>query len=86
MRGNTVRVNYVCSQCGFDIDQLEVQTIDEAAFGFDCLNENERRELLSFDPSQNTLTVKSLCDDCIETMRLTVEPAEINTGTIAYLH
>jgi hypothetical protein len=67
-----MRLEYICSQCGSAIDHLEVQKLDEIAFGFDKLNESERQELLSFDPVQNTLTVKSLCDQCIEDMK--VEP------------
>lgn len=68
-----MRLNYICSQCGSAIDLIDVQSLDEAAFGFDCLTNAERQELLSFDHEKNTLTVKSLCDLCIEDMRLDVK-------------
>ena len=64
-----MRLQYVCSQCGSDVDKIFVQELDEAAFGFDCLNQAERQELLSFDPGHNTLTVKTLCDHCIDEMQ-----------------
>ena len=65
-----MRLEYICSQCGSAIDHLEVEKLDESALGFDKLNESERQELLSFDPAHNTLTVKSLCDQCIEDMKI----------------
>lgn len=72
-----MRLIYVCSQCGSTIDHIHVQQLDESAFGFDCLTEAERQDLLVFDERQNTLTVKSLCDNCIEDMR--TEPSETHT-------
>ena len=75
-----MRIEYVCSQCGGEIDQIEVEVIDEAAFGFDCLSESERQDLLTFDAAKNSLTVKSLCDNCIEAMDMagmhTVQPVK----------
>lgn len=78
-----MRLEYVCSQCGADIDEIHVQELDESAFGFDCLNDAERQELLSFDPVSNTLTVKSLCDHCIAKMKLI--PAE-PPARVRWLH
>jgi hypothetical protein len=79
-----MRLEYICSQCGADIDQIHVQRLDESAFGFDCLTEAERQDLLSFDPAHNTLTVKSLCDNCIEDMSL--EAAETVTKAVHWVH
>lgn len=65
-----MRLIYICSQCGEVIDQFSVRSIDESALGFDCLTEEQRRELLCFDQQQNTLTVQSLCDRCIDDLGL----------------
>lgn len=65
-----MKVVYRCSVCGAYIDQVIVAALDEAAFGFDCLSQNEREEMLSFDPALNRLTVRSLCDQCIKEMDL----------------
>ena len=78
-----MRLEYICSHCGADIDDIEVDVLDETAFGFDCLSESERQELLFFDPAQNTLTVKSLCDHCIDAMHLKSEP---KLNSIKWLH
>ena len=75
-----MRLNYICSQCGSAIAQIHVQNLDESALGFDCLTEAERQALLTFDQVRNTLTVKALCDHCIEDMRL--ESAE--TATVVH--
>lgn len=61
-----MKVVYRCSACGAYIDQVVVAALDEAAFGFDCLSEAEREEMLSFNPALNRLTVRTLCDQCIK--------------------
>lgn len=78
-----MRLLYICSQCDSEIDEIYVQELDEKAFGFDSLNEKERQELLSFDPPSDTLTVKSLCDCCIDEMRL--DSSESN-AKVHWLH
>jgi hypothetical protein len=79
-----MRLNYICSQCGSAIDQIHVQSLDESAFGFDCLTEAERQEFLTFDLTQNTVTVRSLCDNCIEDLGL--EPVETATIAVRWVH
>ncbi|KYZ78245.1 hypothetical protein AXX12_01505 [Anaerosporomusa subterranea] len=78
-----MRLDYVCSQCGSGIDEIFVQELDEIAFGFDCLNDAERQELLTFDPDSNTLTVKTLCDYCIAEMKLDLSAP---TAKVHWLH
>ena len=78
-----MHVEYVCSQCGSAIDAIDVQELDENAFGFDCLNDAERQEFLRFDPQNDTLTVKSLCDYCISAMKL---PQSEPIAKVHWLH
>lgn len=79
-----MRLEYICSQCGSGIDEIYVQELDENAFGFDCLNDAERQEMLNFNLENNTLTVKSLCDQCITEMKL--DRPEPTTAAIHWLH
>ena len=57
---------YSCDNCGEAIDGIEVDCLDEARFGFDCLTAEERRELVRLDPATGAVFVRSLCDRCIE--------------------
>ncbi|MDR3559968.1 MAG: DUF2757 family protein [Negativicutes bacterium] len=66
-----MKISYICDHCGDSIDTLEVDGIDEAKFGFDCLTNEERQDLIQFDAARNSLQVQSLCDNCIEELGLT---------------
>ncbi|MDU4961223.1 MAG: anti-sigma-F factor Fin [Sporomusaceae bacterium] len=68
-----MRLIYICSQCGAEFERLYVRELDESAFGFDSLDAEQRRQLLHFDPQQNSLTVQSLCDRCVEELGLEEE-------------
>lgn len=69
-----IKVHYICSQCDTPIDTIVVAELDETDFGFDCLTDKERREMLSFDLPAGILTVRSLCDHCIGMLCLADEP------------
>jgi hypothetical protein len=77
-----MKINYVCDWCGEAFDDLEVENIDENKLGFDCLNGDERRDLLKYDALTNSLKVLSLCDNCIEELGLADENVAINYGFI----
>ncbi len=65
-----MKIYYNCECCGEFIDAIEVDHIDEVKFGFDCLTEEERQEILRLDPLTETLFVHSLCDSCIDALGL----------------
>jgi len=65
-----MRIYYTCDKCGDPIDSIEVDTVDEAKLGFDCLSADERQDLIRFDASAGSLHVRSLCDTCIEALGL----------------
>lgn len=79
-----MRLAYICSQCGADVDELFVQELNERVLGFDCLTDAERQDLLTFDSQSNTLTVKTLCDSCIAEMQL--ESADESIAKVHWLH
>lgn len=60
-----MKIFYTCEYCGEQIDTLEVEAVDEAKFGFDCLTDQERQDIIKTDIKQNAIYVKSLCDTCI---------------------
>lgn len=63
-----MKIYYTCEYCGQPIDTLEVDKIDEERFGFDCLTDEERQDIIKVDKHTDTMYVQSLCDDCIITM------------------
>jgi hypothetical protein len=65
-----VKIYYTCEYCGGPIDILEVDQIEEAKFGFDCLTEEERQDIIKIDKNANAMYVHSLCDDCIQALGL----------------
>lgn len=60
-----MKIYYSCEHCGDPIDVLEVDQVDEAKFGFDCLTPEERQDIIKFDPANGAMHVKALCDSCI---------------------
>ena len=60
-----MKIFYTCEYCGEPIDTLEVEAVDEVKFGFDCLTDQERQDIIKIDTTQNAVYVKSLCDTCI---------------------
>ena len=65
-----MKIYYTCEHCGAAIDMVEVDAVDEGKFGFDCLTPEERQDIIKTDPSANTMHVRSLCDECIQLLKL----------------
>lgn len=68
-----MKIYYTCEYCGELIDILEVDKVEEAKFGFDCLTEEERQDIIKVDKNANAMYVHSLCDDCIQALGLAGE-------------
>lgn len=62
-----MRVYYHCDLCGKPVAHLELEAIDEAKLGLDCLTHEERDDIISVDEA-GTMHIKTLCDHCIESM------------------
>ncbi|MCE5285923.1 MAG: anti-sigma-F factor Fin family protein [Pelosinus sp.] len=60
-----MKICYTCEYCGQPIDTIEVDELDEVKFGFDCLTQVERQDIIKFIPESNEMHVQSLCDDCM---------------------
>lgn len=80
-----MKIYYHCSCCGESIAELDLEQVDEAKLGFDCLTGDERQDIIKTDPSSNTMYVKSLCDSCIEVLGLDDEQQLWRRGP-NYLH
>ena len=65
-----MKIYYSCENCGEAIDMVEVDQVDEAKFGFDCLTAEERQDIIKTDAVANAMYVHSLCDQCIELLGL----------------
>ncbi|SHJ49012.1 anti-sigma-F factor Fin [Propionispora hippei] len=61
-----MRIYYTCDCCGEPIDEIEVEEVDDAKFGFDCLTAKERQDIIKVDTAAGVMQVQSLCDKCIE--------------------
>ena len=73
-----MRIFYTCAYCAAPIDILEVQQVEETKLGFDCLTEEERRDIIKIDNNANAMYVNSLCDDCIQALGLADDQPKIN--------
>lgn len=65
---------YFCDVCGRHVAELSVPVVDEVALGFDALTPEERADIISFDAVREVITVKSLCDDCIQDLKAVIVP------------
>ena len=80
-----MKIHYTCECCGDPIDILEIDAVDEAKFGFDCLTGEERQDIIKVDTIANVIYVQSLCDNCIKALGLADEevPLPLQAG---FLH
>lgn len=83
-----MKIFYTCEYCNEPIDTLEVDEVDEAKFGFDCLTAQERQDIIKTDAVQNAIYVKSLCDSCITAMGLDGDSIALGMTTTnkSYIH
>lgn len=80
-----MKIFYACEYCGAHIDTLEVEEVDDARFGFDCLTGEERQDIIKIDSCTNSMYVKSLCDNCIVTLGVAEEGPFLPVNK-TYLH
>lgn len=45
---------------------LDLPEYDEEKLGFDALTPEQRADIITFDLPSGRVSVKSLCDDCVE--------------------
>ncbi len=64
-----MRVYYHCDWCGRGVAQLELDAIDEAKLGLDCLTAEERNDIIAVDEA-GIMHIKTLCDRCVDTLGL----------------
>lgn len=65
-----MRVVYRCSRCGGQIAELHLPVLSEAALGLDALTPEERADIISFDAAAETVSLRSLCDRCVEGLEM----------------
>lgn len=63
-----MKIHYKCEYCGQPIDTIEVDELDDAKFGFDCLTAEERQDIIKINPKSNEMHVQSVCDECMSTI------------------
>jgi hypothetical protein len=68
-----MKIYYLCEYCGDPIDTIEVDELDEVKFGFDCLTQQERQDIIKINPKTNEMYVQSICDECIAAIGLLEE-------------
>ncbi len=64
-----MHIHYHCDWCGKAVAQLEMEVVDEAKLGLDCLTREERNDIIAVDEA-GTMHIKTLCDDCIHALGL----------------
>lgn len=78
-----MKIYYRCECCGLPIDMIEVDKVDEERFGFDCLTDEERKDIIKIDTQRESIYVQSLCDECIVTLGMKEDMTVMKT---AFLH
>ncbi|AZV40801.1 MULTISPECIES: anti-sigma-F factor Fin family protein [Peribacillus] len=61
-------LHYHCRHCGIKLGTIEEQQIQAAQLGFNQLSDEERQEMIVYDSSGN-IQVKSICEDCYESLQ-----------------
>ena len=64
-----MRIYYHCDRCGRPVAQLELDAIDEAKLGLDCLTAEERDDIIAVDET-GIMHIKTLCDFCVGSLGL----------------
>lgn len=79
-----MKICYVCECCDEPIGELEMDVVDEERLGFHCLTEVERRDIIRINKQNDTMTVSSLCDGCIQMLGL--EEEQLANKGVTFLH
>lgn len=59
-------VHYYCRHCSVHVGTLEQSVFTSEQLGFNHLNVNERRTLISYQDGD--IVVKTICENCQETL------------------
>ncbi|CAG7650034.1 Anti-sigma-F factor Fin [Paenibacillus solanacearum] len=60
-------IKYTCRHCQTTIGEIHQHGVSEYQLGFHFLTPEERRDIISYDPSGD-VTVKVVCDYCREAL------------------
>ena len=60
-------IRYYCRHCSVHMGTLEQSVLSSEQLGFDHLDPNERQALITYD-KHGDIIVKSICEDCQETL------------------
>jgi hypothetical protein len=63
-----VAIHYYCRHCKTKIGTLDADKADAKRLGFHLLTEEERMEMIRYDPSGNVI-VRCICEDCQESLQ-----------------
>lgn len=58
-------IHYHCRHCGTKLGSIDKTSIHSETLGLHKLTEQERREMVAYDPSGD-IHITSICEDCQE--------------------
>lgn len=61
-------LHYYCRHCGIKLGSIQQKMLQAEQLGFNQLNNEERQEMIVYD-SNGDIQVKSICDDCYESLQ-----------------
>ncbi|UCZ53311.1 anti-sigma-F factor Fin family protein [Bacillus shivajii] len=61
-------IHYYCRHCSQKVGTLSDWSADEEQLGFQQLTDEERKEMIEYD-SKGHIQVKTICEDCEDTLR-----------------
>lgn len=60
-------LKYFCRHCGVMVGEVEQQKVHSERLGFNHLTEQERMEMIQYEPNGD-IRVKTICEDCQEAL------------------
>lgn len=60
-------IHYHCRHCGTKLGSIEQTSIHSETLGLHKLTDQERQEMVSYEPTGD-IHIKAICEDCQETL------------------
>jgi hypothetical protein len=62
-----VAIHYYCRHCGVKLGSIEQVSVHSEVLGLDKLTEQERQDMVIYEPSGD-IQIRAICEDCQESL------------------
>ncbi|MBL4954205.1 anti-sigma-F factor Fin family protein [Neobacillus sp. OS1-32] len=60
-------IHYYCRHCGVKLGSIEQVSVHSEVLGLDKLTEQERQDMVIYEPSGD-IQIRAICEDCQESL------------------